>query len=189
VAQAVAAVGRDVDVEEPVVDAEGALRRRPQRGRIIGGQDDDAVVVVAQAELILGAQHARRLDALDRLDAEGDPARQGRARPRPQHLAAGLGDIRGAAHHLGGGAIPLGDHVDQGQLLRLRVGALGHHLRHDDAGEAGAQIGRTFDLEAAAGQRGDALVDGRDLGEIAQLEKPGPQSLHGSLAGSIGSAR
>jgi hypothetical protein len=84
---------------------------------------------------------------------------------------------------------PLGDHVDQGQLLRLRVGALGDHLRHDDAGEAGAQIGRTFDLEAAAGQRGDALVDGRDLGEIAQLEKPGPQSLHGSLAGSIGSAR
>jgi hypothetical protein len=68
VAQAVAAVGRDVDVEEPVVDAEGALRRRPERGRIIGGEDDDAVVVVAQAEFILGAQHARRLDPLDRLD-------------------------------------------------------------------------------------------------------------------------
>ena len=177
-AEHVPTICRCVDLEHPVVEAERNLRAHPKRRAVILGQHDDARVIVSEAELILGAQHARRHDALDRLGSEREPARQRRADLRPQHATPGRWHIGRAAHDLGRSATLLGDHVDQRQLVGLRVRLLADHLGHHDAGEPRAEVRHALDLEATACQCARALLDRRLLVEIAQLEEPAPQDLH-----------
>ena len=62
-AQAIAAVGRHLDLDHRIVEAERLGRRRAGRG--LGRQVDDAAMVVAQLQLAEGAQHAVALLAAD----------------------------------------------------------------------------------------------------------------------------
>jgi hypothetical protein len=164
--------------------ATSALRRCAERSAVVVVEHDDAGVVVAEPELVLGAQHAGRHDALHRLGAERDRAavrpRQRRTDLRPQHLAAGRGDVARAAHDLGRCPTALGDHVDQRQLLGLGVRPLAGDLGDHHAGEPGAERGQALDLEPTAGQRTRPLLGGRLAIQVAQLEQPAPQHLHGA---------
>lgn len=178
VAEQIASIRGGIHFEQPVVDAERALRGGAERGAIVLVEHDDAGVILGQPELVLGAQHAGRHDALDRLLGEREPAGQLGADARPQHLAAGRGHVGRAAHDLGRGAAALGDDVDQRELVGLRVRLLADDLGDDDAGEPGAEVGQALDLDAGARQRARALLDRRRAIEIAHLEQPAPEHLH-----------
>ena len=69
-AQQVGPVGGDVHDEPGVGKREHLEQRRPGRG--VGGELEDAVVLLAEAQLARGAEHPLAHDAADRarLDAE-----------------------------------------------------------------------------------------------------------------------
>ncbi len=90
-------VGRDLDVEDPVVEAQVGREVGAQRG--LGGQYEDAAVVVAQAELLLRAQDALRDHAANPRRLHLPHPGQARARGREGRAQAG-GRVGGAAHHL-----------------------------------------------------------------------------------------
>ena len=177
-AEHVAAIRGRLDLEDVIREAERELRGLAERGRVVRVEHDDARVILRQAELVLGAQHAGRDDALDGFRREREPAGQRRADLRPQHLAAGLGNIGGAAHDLRRRAAACGDDVDERELVGIGVRPLRDDLGDDDAREARAEIGQRFDLEAAARQCRRALLDRRLRVEVTQLEQPAPQDLH-----------
>jgi hypothetical protein len=178
VAEHVAAVRRRVDLEQPVVEEQRALGGGAERRAVVLVEHDDAGVIVAEPELVLGAQHAGRHDALHRLFREREPARQRRADLCPEHLAAGRRNIRCTAHDLRRRAAALDDDVDERQLVGLRVRLLADHLGDHDAGESAAEVRQALDLESAARERASALLDRRLLVEITQLEEPAPEDLH-----------
>jgi hypothetical protein len=148
-AQAVGAVGGQLDREQGVVQAEvgadvGAHRR-------VLGQRVEAGVVLGETELARRAQHAEGLDAaqLGLLDLE--LAGQHRADHRARHLHAGGGIGRAAddLQQLAGTGVDLAELelVGVGVLLRL------DDLRHHDATEGGRGGFGLLDLEAGHGQQ------------------------------------
>ena len=147
----VAAVGRDGDVEHHAAEP-GVLDIGHADGRIVG-QDDDALMVVAELELHGRAEHAVAGLAADDdagLELEilaGDPG----AGEREDRLHAGRG-IGRAAHNVDQRA---GAGIDLAQLEVVGIGVRGG--RHDFGDDEGLQrlalILDAFDLEADHGQR------------------------------------
>jgi hypothetical protein len=91
-AQAIAAVGRDRHVNDGIIQAHD-LRERRANFRV-GRQLDDAVMLLRQAHLAFGAQHAARIDAanadLFQVDARAGNARAG-GREDALHARARVG--------------------------------------------------------------------------------------------------
>ena len=149
--------------------------------RAAGGQDDDAVVVVAEAELVLAAEHALALDAGDRALADRHVLRgEVRAERREHDEAARLRHVRRAAHELLLSGLPpspaaVDRHQPQPALRRMRA-------HRDDARDeacvgSSAELGDAFDLETGRGEaRGEILRRGRELGN--ELAKPVAGGLH-----------
>lgn len=165
--EAVAAVGRDGDVED-LVDQFQQLDR-VGADLVLGRQDDDAAAaVVTHAELVAGADHAVRCPAVrlaggDREVAGQDGARQGHDDLVPDGEVAGAADdlLRLSGVSLGafglGGAPGLAD-VDGAEadgLLEVRQLLDGEDLADDQGAlEPGAELFDGLDLEAG----GDSLA-------------------------------
>ena len=130
-AQAIGAVGRHLDLDHRIVEAERLGRRRAGRG--LGRQVDDAAMVVAQLQLAEGAQHAVALLAADlarlqrhvrardvaagrREDALHAGARVGRAAHDLHQAAAGIDPAQ--PQPVGIGMLHRLDHVADDEALR-----------------------------------------------------------------------
>jgi hypothetical protein len=148
-AQAVGAVGGQLDGEQGVVQAEVGADVGAHRG--ILGQRVEAGVILGEPELARRAQHAEGLDAaqLGLLDLE--LAGQDRTDHRAWHLHAG-GSVGRAADDLQQFA---GAGVDLAQLELVGVGVLLglDDLRHHDTAEGGRGRFGLLDLEAGHGQQ------------------------------------
>ena len=180
--EAVAAVGRDVDLEHLLADAEQRLGVEARRGRLVGqsepGQHDDPVVVLTDAELACGADHPVG-DVPVRL-ARGDreAAGQHRSRQRDDDVVAGLEVVRAADD----AARRLLADVDLAPVDRLavglRLGAPGQDVADDEgAGDLAGAVDRLL-LEPDAHQLGGELLGGqagrqRDVGA-----QPGERDEH-----------
>ena len=130
--QAVGAVGRDLAVEHGVARAH-ILGKRHATGRILG-QNHDAGVVAAQAELARGAVHAHGHDAAKLALLDLDVAGQNCADHCRDDVVAGLEVLR-AADNLQRGGVAVGvevlvTHVDRAHIHMVAIGVrgLGEHL-------------------------------------------------------------
>ena len=130
--QAIGTVGRDLAVEHGVARAH-VLGKRHAAGRVLG-QDHDAGVVAAQAELARGAVHAHGHDAAKLALLDLDVAGQDSANHGRDDVIAGLEVLR-AADDLQRGRIAVGvevlvAHVDRAHIHVVAIGVrgLGEHL-------------------------------------------------------------
>ena len=130
--QAIGTVGRDLTVEHGVARAH-VLGKRHAAGRVLG-QDHDARVVAAQAELARGAVHAHGHDAAKLALLDLDVAGQDSANHGRDDVIAGLEVLR-AADDLQRGRIAVGvevlvAHVDRAHIHVVAIGVrgLGEHL-------------------------------------------------------------
>ncbi len=182
VTERVGAIRRDVDVEDEVVDGGERLAERGARLRGVRGEDEDAVIFGlggggAEAQLALGAQHALADDAADVARGERHvDRREVRAEGRERDEAAGIGDVRGAAHDallVAAAAI----HRHEADLVaggvRLDLADLGD----DERLGAGAVFGEPLDLEAGEGEPIGELA-GRSLAVGEEGAEPVVRSLH-----------
>ena len=130
--QAVGTVGRDLAVEHGVARAH-VLGKRHAAGRVLG-QDHDAGVVAAQAELARGAVHAHGHDAAKLALLDLDVAGQDSANHGRDDVVAGLEVLR-AADDLQRSGVAVGveilvAHVDRAHIHVVAIGVwgLGEHL-------------------------------------------------------------
>ena len=130
--QAVGAVGRDLAVEHSVARTH-VLGKRHAAGRILG-QDHNAGVVAAQAELACGAVHAHGHDAAELALLDFDVAGKHGADHGRDDVVAGLEVLR-AADDLQWSGIAVGvevlvTHVDRAHIHVVAIGVrgLGEHL-------------------------------------------------------------
>ena len=130
--QAVGAVGRNLAVEHGITRAH-VLGKRHAAGRILG-QDHDAGVVAAQAELARGAVHAHGHDAAKLALLDLDVAGQDSANHGRDDVVAGLEVLR-AADDLQRSGVAVGvevlvTHVDRAHIHVVAIGVrgLGEHL-------------------------------------------------------------
>ena len=170
---AIGAVGRQVDLDDRIVepgpDGVGGADRR------LGGQIEDAVMVVAEAEFRAGAEHAAALDAADRADREGDRF--------ARDVGAGGGEdrehagprVRRAAHDLQRLAVA-GIHLADPQAVGVRVLLGRDHPRDHVGAKRGGLVLDAFDLETDPRQRLTDRVE-RSLGVEVILE-PGEGEFH-----------
>ena len=143
-AHRVGTVGRNREIEDHVVEAEdpahvGAKLRRP----IERVEVEDAVVIVAEPELLRGAQHPVGDLATDLASLQREAAGQRRARRRERHHHPGM-NVGCTAHDAG---LAFAE-VDIGELQPVGVGMREHF---EDAGDT-----HTGDLRPR-------LLDGVDL--------------------------
>jgi hypothetical protein len=171
-AEAVGAVGRDLDVEHGIVEAselrEGRADRRVRR------QLDDAFVIVGQRQLIARHQHAARFDAANGALLQHHAAARDRRAGRREHTQHASPRIGRAAHHLH----PLLAGVDDADAQLVGIGM---RLGRDDArdGEGRQILGAVLDavdFQAAHHQRRDDLVE-RSV-RLEMRPKPGERRLH-----------
>ena len=130
--QAVGAVGRDLAVEHGVARAH-VLGKRHAAGRILG-QDHDAGVVAAQAELARGAVHAHGHDAAKLALLDLNVAGKHSTDHGRDDVVAGLEVLR-AADDLQRGGVAVGveilvAHIDRAHIHVVAIGVrdLGEHL-------------------------------------------------------------
>ncbi len=170
---AVGAVGREVDLDDGVVEpgpggVVGAYRR-------VGRQVDDALVVVGDLELELGDQHAAALDAADLADPERHVLARDVGAGRHEHAghaAARIGRAADDLHRIAGAGV---DHADP---QPVGVGML---LGRDDARDGErrqrlAAVDDVLDLEADHGELVDDRVE-RLVG-VEMLLEPGESEFH-----------
>ena len=152
-AQAVGAVGRQLDGEQGVV--EGQVIAQIGADRRVLGQHQEAAALVGDAEFLGRAQHAEGLDAaqLGRLDAE---AGQVGAHQRAGDLDAG-GGVGGAADDLQQLALPRVDLADA-QLVGVGMLLGFDDLRDDDLGEHGGHAVLLFHFQPRHGEQMPKLV-------------------------------
>ncbi|GJE72844.1 hypothetical protein CHKEEEPN_4405 [Methylorubrum podarium] len=170
---AVRAVRRQVDLDHRIVEPgpEGV----GGADGCVGGQIEDAVVVLAEAQLRPGAEHAAALDPADRAHREGDVlARHVGARRREDREHAGP-RVRRAAHDLERLPVP---GIDLADPQAVGVGVLlgGDHPRDDVGTKRGGLVLDAFDFEADPRQRFRDRVEGC-LGVEVVLE-PGEGEFH-----------
>ena len=203
-AEPVRAVRGDVDLGSLLAQPEEVEHVRADlRVQAEVGEHDDALVVVAEAELAHRGHHAGRHVAVGL--ARGDPevARQHGAGQAHDHLVPGLEVLRAAhdALHAGGlhalarerllGA--LGHHADlapvDGLAVLLRLGLLGQHLADDErAREPVRGTVHVLLFEADRHEVGEDVLGGgvgRDLRELAQ---PVKRDTHGKIRAPFRSA-
>ena len=177
-AQAVRQVGREFEREQRVVELQVLAHVLAQRR--IGGQLQQAAVVVGNAELAGRAQHAVALHAaqLADLDEKGLAVfARGQLGP---HLGAGHAN----AHARIGCAADDGQqrgaaHIDLAHAQAVGVGVLRgfFDFTDDDFGERRGNGGELFDLQPGHGQGvGQSL---RGQRRVAKFAQPGFRKLHG----------
>ncbi len=176
--QGIGAIGRDLDVEDPVVEPEvggevGAERR-------LGGQQEDAAVVVAQPQLLLRAEdafgdHAADLGRLHRPQA-GQP-RAGRG----EGSAEAGRDVGGAADHpeLLAGHRHADESVHVAGRARAELALHRFDLAHHDARQSLDHRGDRLHPDAGVGEpvghraRLEVRVDELLQPAIGDLHRPG----------------
>ena len=171
-ARRVGAVGRQVDVDDGIVEASPSRVARPD-GRVVG-QIDDAVVIVGKLEFGWRAEHAVGLDAPDDFLGERDFLAGDVGSDRREHAFHARSRVGGAADDLHRGAARI-HHADS-QPVRVRMLNRLDHPRDHEAVVFGAGVLDRLDLEADARQRID------DLGErgrrIEVVFEPGEGEFH-----------
>lgn len=178
--QAVAAVGGDRDVQHLVHQLE--QRDGVGAGLVLRRQHDDAVVVVAHAELARRADHAGRGLAVGLPRGDRERTGQHGARQHHDHLVAHR-EVAGAADDLLrlAGAVGVAD-VDEavpdrlleaGQLLDRQ-----HLADHQRALEVGAELLDGLDLETGPDQLLGQLPTGHAGGQVDVLAQPGKRDAH-----------
>lgn len=173
---------RDGDVgelEDGVLRGHDLADRRAHRR--VRRQHEDAVVVVAQAQLVLGADHAAALDPADLARRQRDgPARPTRQRGADRCVGHDLAlcHVGRAADDLRRGPVAR-VHGDEAQAIGIRMRAHGQRARRDDARQGRAHGRDVLDL---GGVEGEALgsLGRRDAVQVHQLAKPAPGELHAS---------
>ncbi len=175
-ARAIGAIGRQVDLDHGIVEP-GPLRV-VFSDRRVGGQVDDALVIVGEAELELGDQHAAALDTADLADAERHVLARDVGAGRHEHARHARARIGCAAddlHRLAGAG------VDHAHPQPIRIGMLlgGDHTRDGERRQYLAAIGDALDLEPDHGELVDDLVE-RLVG-LEMLLEPGQREFHGRV--------
>ena len=167
--QAIGTVRGDLAVQDRVRDAGVVGVGDAQRG--VGGQDDDAVMVRAQAELTGGAVHAEGLDAAELGLLDLEVARQHGTDHGDDDLVALL-EVLCAADDLQRDGVALVVDVlvadadlAQPHVVGVGVGLLGDDLAGHDVVEVGADLLDGLDLGAGA----DELA-GEDRGVVGQVD-------------------
>ena len=181
--QRVGAVGVDLELDDGVVEPEegpGVVAGLPRAGR----QHDDAVVVLAEAELAGGADHAGRDVAVGLARADLEVARQHTAGEHDDDEVAGREVVR-TAHD----ALRLTAPVGVGDVHRAPVDRLAVLLRlglhrqdpADDerAGDLVTWTLERLELEAEVGQRVGQLLDVEVVGQVDVVADPGHGGTHG----------
>ena len=148
-AEAIAAVRRDADVDDRIVEP-GPLRVGHADRRILG-QIDDAGVILAETHLALGQQHAGAVHAADFADLQRDAGagdeRAGRRRTRPSCRCAH--SARRTPRH----GVVAGIDRAHAQPVGVRVLHRLDHVRDAERGERGAAVLHALQFQADAGQR------------------------------------
>ena len=171
-------VGREIDLDHRLADAGpfdiGLADRR------IGGQFDDAVVIVGDHQLGRRAQHAAAFDAADGADRERNVLAGDEGAGRREHaLHAGV-RVGRAAHDLNGFVtfcdLADVDHADA-QPVGVRVLLGGNDIGDDEGLEQAGLVLNAFDLEPDHGE----LVDDRSerLVGVEMFLQPGQSEFHG----------
>ncbi len=176
-AGAVRPVGRQLDLDHRIVEPgpfgiDLAERR-------VGGQFDDAFVVLGELHLHLGDQHAVALDAADFSDAERDVLAGDVGAGRHEHAHHAALGIGRAAHDLHRIALAGIDHahpqaVGVGMLLRF------DHARDGEGREQRRLVFEVFDLEPDHGELVRDRLD-RRVG-VEMLLEPGEGEFHGPVS-------
>ena len=165
-------VGVDLEVPEHVGDdAEGVGERGARVGRDV--EDADAGVVVAQAQLAAGAEHAVGELAADLAAADLHTSRHARAHRGERHEVAHR-HVERTADDLDRTVTRV--HVDQLHLVGVGVLAQGLDPPDHDAVPLGAEVGDRLDRGTEAVE-GVADQDGV-VGEGRELLEPGEERLH-----------
>ena len=163
-AEAVAAVRRHVDLEDRVGESQVVGERVAERR--VAVEQQQAVRLVRQLELLARAQHPVRLHAAQLCGADRLAAGQRRAHARERRLDP-CRDVRRAADNLHALAAVI-DGADR-EPIGVRVARDREHLGDDDAVERRAGALDGLDLEPRAREvRRDALgvaVDGYEITE------------------------
>jgi hypothetical protein len=172
-AQAIGAVGRHLDLDHRVVEAERLGGRHADDG--VGGQVDDAAVVVAELQLAARAQHAVALLAADLAGLERDAGAGNEAAGRGEDALHAGARVGRAAHDLDDRA---GAGVDLAQPQAIGVGML-HGLDDMADDEALQRFGRVADALDLEAQHGEAVAQlGQARGGVEMLAEPGQGELH-----------
>ena len=174
----VGAVRRERHVDHRIVEpGVGSIGRTDRR---IGGQLEDAVVILGKLELRRGAQHAVRLDPTDDAGRDGQVLARDVGAGGREHTDEAGSRIGRPADDLDGRAA---SRVDRAHPQAVGIGVL-HGLddaSHRETAEPFRRVLDALDFEADAGQRlGD--VGQRRLGSEVILE-PGQGEFHGRGAG------
>jgi hypothetical protein len=141
--EAVRPVRRDLEFEHVRGDRQHVGQRRARRQLVV--EDEDPVVLDADGELVLGEDHAVRLDAAELRALEPGPVGHDRARGGDGDELA-RGDVGRAAD-------------DRGGLARPEL-----HRAHRQPVGVGVALGRQHAADAEVLERGDAVsVDALDL--------------------------
>ena len=168
VAQQIRPVGRDIHDQTGVAQRDRLEQRSARRRHRV--ELEDAVVLLAQAELPRGAEHALADHAADRprLDPESLGAGHLGAEPG-ERVALPRGHVRRAADH---GERRAGAIVHAGEThlrgLGIRVRADLEHARHDERRELGVE---RFDGVHRRAQHGEPS------GDVGGIELPAEEGL------------
>ena len=172
-AQCVRPVGRDRDIDHRIVEA--GIDGIGLTDRRIRGQIDDALMIVGDAKLAFGQQHAVRLDAADDalFQLHAGAGNEGACRGEDAgHAGACIGRT---ADDLDLGAVA---RIDDADTKTIRIGVLlgGEHACQAEGGVLLGRVVDRFDLEADHGE----LVDdaGKRHRRIEMLFQPGEGELH-----------
>ncbi len=189
-AQAVTAVGGDVDLDGPFGQAEQLQSvlagDEPRDVHAEAVQDDDPLVVLAQAELLRRADHAVGDVAVRSARGDDEPAGQHRTGQRHDDQVARAEVVRPAddAARLGGPVGAVRADVDRAPvdglavLLRLRVG--GEDTTHHDGTRDVAAVDPLLLQPDPDQVRGD-LLGGRACGDVHQLGQPRHRYAHQAI--------
>src|SRR5690606_24257192 len=177
-AEAVAAVRRDVDVENLVVEREQLVDRLSDAGILV--EEQQARPVLAETELARGAQHAVGRDAANFGSRDDDVAGQHGARPRVPRLHAD-NDGRCPAYDLAASVAVIDDAY--GQLVRTRMRPAFDDVSDDDVIESGP---RGRDLVHFEPRRRQLLRETRSVRvDVDPLAQPFEVYSHGRTSGEL----
>ena len=171
--QGIAAVGRDPDFDGGIIKVGDCGVGLPGGGA--GGEFDDAVVILAQAELALADQHASAFHAADFTDLQGQAGGRDDGAGRGEdggHAGACVGR---AADDLGFGA---GADIDAADAEAVRIGVFGgfDDPGGDERGQGCRGIVDALHFQADPGERvGDLRQAGVGVEVVPQ---PGEGELH-----------
>ena len=188
--EAVATVGRDVDLDDLVGEVEqrdgvvtGFSRPRQLLAEQLG-QHDDAGVVVTEAELGLAADHpvgdvavglaGRDLEAARQhptgQDADDEVAHAEVVRAADDLLRLALGELLAVLADVDGAPV-------DGLAVLLRLGLDGQHPS-DDEGAGDVTAVQPLLLEADAHEGGSDVLTGGVRGDVGELAQPGHGRVH-----------